>query len=28
LMRHGPYMEKLLTSDDLTYYNGNAKRSG
>jgi hypothetical protein len=28
LMRHGPYMEKLLTSDDLAYYNGNAKRSG
>lgn len=28
LMRHGPYMQKLLHSTDLDYYNGNAKRSG
>jgi hypothetical protein len=26
LHRHGPYMEQLLTSDDLAYYNGNARR--
>ncbi len=28
LKRHGPYMQQLLTSSDLGYYNGNAKRSG
>ena len=28
LMRRGPYMEQLLNSSDLRYYNGNAKRSG
>jgi hypothetical protein len=28
LTRHGPYMERLLNSSDLSYYNGNAKRSG
>lgn len=28
LTRHGPYMQQLLTSSDLRYYNGNAKRSG
>jgi hypothetical protein len=28
LMRHGPYMQKLLHSTDLDYYNGNARRSG
>ncbi|MEW6340882.1 MAG: hypothetical protein AB1704_09390 [Pseudomonadota bacterium] len=26
LTRHGPYMQQLLTSSDLRYYNGNAKR--
>lgn len=26
LTRRGPYMEQLLTSDDLAYYNGNARR--
>ena len=28
LTRHGPYMEQLLNSSDLRYYNGNANRSG
>jgi hypothetical protein len=28
LLRHGPYMEQLLQSSDLRYYNGNASRSG
>ena len=28
LKRRGPYMEQLLTSDDLAYYNGNARRGG
>jgi hypothetical protein len=26
LHRHGPYMEQLLNSEDLAYYNGNARR--
>jgi hypothetical protein len=28
LTRHGPHMERLLTSNDLAYYNGNARRRG
>jgi hypothetical protein len=28
LTKHGPYMQQLLNSSDLDYYNGNAKRSG